>query len=45
MVSGIESFKEHFKDYTDCYTVIGGAACASLWQKQTRTSEQRKILI
>lgn len=27
MVSGIESFKEHFKDYTDCYTVIGGAAC------------------
>jgi len=27
MVKGIESFREHFKDYTDCYTVIGGAAC------------------
>lgn len=27
MVIGIESFKEKFKDYTDCYTVIGGAAC------------------
>lgn len=27
MVTEIESFKEFFKDYTDCYTVIGGAAC------------------
>ncbi len=27
MVKGIESFKEKFKDYTDCYTVIGGTAC------------------
>lgn len=27
MVVGMESFREKFKDYTDCYTVIGGAAC------------------
>ena len=27
MVEGIESFREAFKDFTDCYTVIGGAAC------------------
>lgn len=27
MVIGIESFKEKFKDYTNCYTVIGGTAC------------------
>lgn len=27
MVNGIESFREKFKDYTDCYTVIGGTAC------------------
>lgn len=27
MVTGLESFKEYFSDYTDCYTVIGGAAC------------------
>ena len=27
MVEGIESFREKFRDYTDCYTVIGGAAC------------------
>ena len=27
MVAGIESFREKFKNYTDCYTIIGGAAC------------------
>lgn len=27
MVKGIDSFREHFKGYDDCYTVIGGAAC------------------
>ena len=26
MVNGMESFIEKFRDYTDCYTVIGGAA-------------------
>lgn len=33
MVKGIESFKEKFKDYTDCYTVIGGTACDILMTK------------
>lgn len=27
MVPGIDSFREKFKDYPDCYTVIGGTAC------------------
>ena len=27
MVEGIRSFVEHFKEYSDCYTVIGGTAC------------------
>lgn len=27
MVAGIESFREKFRDFSDCYTVIGGAAC------------------
>ena len=27
MVEGIDSFKEKFKGFEDCYTVIGGAAC------------------
>ena len=30
MVSGIESFARKFRDYSDCYTVIGGTACAVL---------------
>lgn len=27
MVIGMESFIEKFKDFSDCYTIIGGAAC------------------
>lgn len=27
MVEGLKSFAERFKDYTDCFTVIGGTAC------------------
>ena len=27
MVAGMESFIRKFSDYTDCYTIIGGAAC------------------
>lgn len=27
MVAGMESFIQKFSDYTDCYTIIGGAAC------------------
>ena len=26
-VMGITAFKERFKDYDDCYTIIGGTAC------------------
>ena len=27
MVAGMESFIHRFRDYSDCYTIIGGAAC------------------
>ena len=27
MVVGMDSFIQKFGDYTDCYTIIGGAAC------------------
>ena len=27
MVAGMEGFIQRFKDYADCYTIIGGAAC------------------
>ena len=30
MVEGLNSFKEKFKDYKECYTVIGGTACEIL---------------
>lgn len=36
MISGIDSFKKHFKDYTDCYTVIGGAACDILMAEENQ---------
>lgn len=27
MVNGFDSFREKFKGYGDCYTIIGGTAC------------------
>lgn len=33
MVNGMESFREHFRGYEDCYTVIGGAACDILMSR------------
>jgi len=27
MVTGIDTFREHFQGYEDCYTIIGGTAC------------------
>lgn len=30
MINGIESFKERFSKYEDCYTIIGGTACEIL---------------
>ena len=35
-VAGIESFREMFKDYPDCYTIIGGAACDILMTDEER---------
>ena len=49
MVNGMESFVEKFKDYPDCYTVIGGAACDILMTEAgvefRRTKDIDMILI
>ncbi len=34
MVNGIDSFREKFRDYSDCYTIIGGAACDILMAEE-----------
>lgn len=34
MIIGLEKFKNKFKDYKDCYTIIGGAACDILMSKE-----------
>ena len=34
MVRGIESFRTKFIDYTDCYTIIGEAACDILMSEE-----------
>ena len=33
MVTGMDTFKEHFKGFEDCYTIIGGTACDMLMWK------------
>jgi len=42
MVEGINSFREHFKGYEDCYTVIGGAACDILMTEADLTFRSTK---
>ena len=32
-VAGLDSFREKFRDYPDCYTIIGGTACDILMSK------------
>lgn len=45
MVKGIEIFKEYFKDYTDEYVLIGGAACDIILTTAMRPFVLREILI
>lgn len=33
-MTGLEKFSEHFKDYTDSYIVIGGAACDDYFERE-----------
>ena len=42
MISGIESFRDKFKDYTDYYTIIGGAACDILLTEADQTFRATK---
>ena len=37
MVAGMESFIKKFGDYSDCYTIIGGAACDILMSEADMT--------
>ena len=34
MVKGIDIFQEYFKEYTDQYVLIGGAACSISFEEQ-----------
>lgn len=34
MVNGFDSFREKFKGYEDCYTIIGGTAIPSICKRQ-----------
>ena len=47
MVKGIEIFQEYFKEYTDQYVLIGGAACSVSFEEQEinfgRTTKDRII--
>ena len=44
MVEGIDSFREAFKGYEDCYTVIGGAACDILMTEADSQNQYQDIL-
>ncbi len=49
MVEGFESFREKFREYGDCYTIIGGTACDILMSEANldfrRTKDLDIILI
>ena len=45
MVNGMERFVEKFRDYPDCYTVIGGTACAVLMSEAGFEFRATRILI
>ena len=49
MVAGMESFIQKFRDYSDCYTIIGGVACDILMSetdipfRATKDSHEKEI--
>ena len=49
MVKGIEIFQEYFKEYTDQYVLIGGAACSVSFEEQEinfgRTTKDLDIVL
>ena len=42
MVSGIDTFREKFAGYEDCYTIIGGTACDILMSEADLDFRQTK---
>lgn len=41
-ITGFQKFQEHFKDFPDCYTIIGGTACDILMQNVNTTFRATK---
>ena len=35
MVRGLDTFRDHFKGYEDCYILIGGTACDDVFRLST----------
>ena len=44
MVKGIDIFQEYFKEYTDQYVLIGGAACSISFEEQDASFRATKDL-
>ena len=45
MVSGFESFKRWFSEYSEQYAIIGGTACDLLMSEEGMDFGQREMLI
>lgn len=48
MVSGIESFRDHFKDYLDRFVIVGGVACSIIHERaglEFRTTKDFDIVV
>lgn len=45
MVTGFESFKRWFSEYSEQYAIIGGTACDLLMSEEGMDFGQREILI
>ena len=41
MVKGIDIFQEYFKEYTNQYVLIGGAACSISFEEQEICSRKK----
>ena len=44
MVKGLDIFQEYFRNYTDQYVLIGGAACSISFEEQDATFRATKDL-
>lgn len=42
MVVGLKKFEEHFKDFRDCFVIIGGTACSILFSEENLKFRETK---